>query len=873
MGFSSDMGLGVVLEAQDLFTGPMGAGAAAFGTLDGRAKSADASFKDMARSVGAVGLGMTALGTLGLAALSATLAKARDFNAGIAEITTLTDEASLSTLRLSGMVMEMNATYGGSAAKQTKALYDGISAGASNAAEAQALMVASNRLAVSGRAEVGVALDGLTSSVNAYGDSFANAKNYSDAMFTAVQKGKTTIPELAAVIGRVAPTAAAMGVSFDQVAASIAAVTLKGIKTEEAVTGMKATLAGIIRPTSDAAAEAARLGIKFTAAELRAKGFDGFLKQITGSAKFNKDSLAKLFSSVEALNTVLALTANGSSAFNGALDAMKTKGGATDKAFEKMSDTLAFQQKRMEGLKENASILIGEVLEPGAAVAVKFGNALLQAFNTLPDGVRNFLVKGFALTSTLLVIVGTALTAAAGVGLFMSALTTAGVTLGGVLAVLAPLVLLVGALGLAFVGLRYAYEHNLGGMGDSVRAAIDKIRLGWNALMQLFEQGGFSGEVREELNRAENGGVKAFVTRLFVYGKRIEHFLEQVSKGFGKTLDEGGSSFGGLLKAVDGLMSAFDGLYKAIDPEGAKDAWKGAGSKGERFGQMLGKALELAVIALTKVIVLIGDAIAAYDRFKGAVKPAGDAVDYFTTKLDLMKASLPGFGKALDDTGAHAPSFAGTVIESLLWAKNATDAALSGMGGSVEGYMGVLRGSGQIIRGILEGDWAEAWQGVRTVIDTAISSATTMLGALLKVLGSFLDAMGKLVGKDLGLGSAAEAFAADLQKDLATTIDIASKGTPLAKVPASASVVNPGALNLGEISPSLSASAPGLAGGGDMAAVAQAAAAGAASQSKESNTSVDVKVYVGDQEVLARIEAAKRDSDARGGAPTLPVVD
>lgn len=48
MGFGSDMGLGVVLEAQDLFTGPMGAGAAAFGNLDGKAKSADASFRDMA---------------------------------------------------------------------------------------------------------------------------------------------------------------------------------------------------------------------------------------------------------------------------------------------------------------------------------------------------------------------------------------------------------------------------------------------------------------------------------------------------------------------------------------------------------------------------------------------------------------------------------------------------------------------------------------------------------------------------------------------------------------------------------------------------------------------------------------------------------
>lgn len=863
MGFGSDMGLGVVLEAQDLFTGPMGAGAAAFGTLDGKAKSADASFKDMARSVGAVGLGMTALGTLGLAALSATLAKARDFNAGIAEITTLTDEASLSTLRLSGMVMEMNATYGGSAAKQTKALYDGISAGASNAAEAQALMVASNRLAVSGRAEVGVALDGLTSSVNAYGDSFANAKNYSDAMFVAVQKGKTTIPELAAVIGRVAPTAAAMGVSFDQVAASIAAVTLKGIKTEEAVTGMKATLAGIIRPTSDAAAEAARLGIKFTAAELRAKGFDGLLKQITGSAKFNKDSLAKLFSSVEALNTVLALTANGSSAFNGALDAMKTKGGATDKAFEKMSDTLAFQQKRMEGLKENASILIGEVLEPGAAAAVAFGNSLLAAFNNLPDKVRAFVVKAAAVASTLLVIVGAALTAGSAVALGVAAFSALGLTLSGVLTVAVPLALAIGAVGLAFAGLKVAYDQNLGGFGDSVRKTFDQATLAYNAFAQYFEDGGFSGAVRDDLNKADNAGLKNFVVRMLVFGARIQNFFEGLSTGFSAAITAAQPAIDAFMGSLRDITGDFSGLYETLDPTESTASFKSWGDTGKKtgafLGEMAGKAIELA----TAAIDLARD-----------IKPVVATVLELVDALGGAKTIARGLEIALVAMTAKAVAEASFKLGGL---------AASG----VEAGLGLAKtvASMAAMNGVsISGGLASAASAIKAFAASAMTSIGPVAALTAAVTALYLaqDQYQKL-DKELGETGWSEIYS-KLQNDLGIITDdeyMATQGinqpvtrTKIGEATPVGSVVDyqpPGGVAPGQLFASMAALDAGPAQKGPDQS--QLFATMEALKKPAPTPSVTVKLTLDGQDLVSRIDAIERDSDARGGAPTLPVVD
>ena len=861
MGFGGDMGLGVVLDATDLFTGPMGAGAAAFAGFDKSTKSASAHFKDMAQSVGAVGVAMTALGSLGLAALSSTLAKSRDFSAGIAEITTLTDEASLSTRALSTMVLDMNAAYGGSTAKQTKALYDGISAGAANAAEAQALLTASNRLAISGRAEVGVALDGLTSSVNAYGDSFANAKNYSDAMFVAVQKGKTTIPELSAVIGRVAPTAAAMGVSFDQVAASIAAVTLKGIKTEEAVTGMKATLAGIIQPTSDAAAEAARLGVKFTAAELRAKGFDGFLKQITGSAKFNKDSLAKLFSSVEALNTVLALTANGSSAFNSTLDAMKSKSGATDKAFEKMSATLAFQQKRFDGLKENALTLIGSALEPGAAAAVRFGNSLLTAFNALPDPVRNFLVKAAALASTLLVIVGSALAAGSAIALTVAKVAELGVTFSGVLSVAAPLALAVGTVALAFAGLKVAYDKNLGGFGDSVRATFDQAALAYNAFAQYFEDGGFSGAVRDDLNKADNAGLKNFVVRMIVFGGRIQTFFEGISTGFSAAITAAQPAIDAFMGSLRALTNDFGGLYETLDPSESTTSFTDWGNAGKKTGAFLGEL-------------------------------AGKAIELATAGIELARDIKPVVGVVLDLIDALGG--AKTIVKALeialvVMTVNAVAQASARLGGlaasGVEAGLGLMKtvASMAAMNGVsIGGGLAGAASAIKAFAASAVASVGPVAALTAAITALYLaqDQYNKL-DKELGESGWSEIYN-KLQNDLFITSDdeyMATQGInqPVVRtdgmVKPTGSVVDyktPGGVPQGQLFASVAALDAGPAPGADNAMLY---ATIEALKKAPPAPGVSVKVTLDGQDLISKVDVLERENDTRSGAPTLPVID
>ena len=202
---------------------------------------------------------------------------AASFQTAMAEVSTLVDTAVFQIERLEAAILEQSAAYGQNAVAQAQAAYQIISAGASNATEAIELLDAANRLAIGGVTDVATAADGLTSVLNAYGMSASEAADVSDILFVGMRAGKTTIGELSSTLGRVAPLAAQAGVGFDELVASIAALTKGGISTNEAVTGTRAILAAIVRPSSEATQAAERLGIQFNAAALEAQGFAGFM--------------------------------------------------------------------------------------------------------------------------------------------------------------------------------------------------------------------------------------------------------------------------------------------------------------------------------------------------------------------------------------------------------------------------------------------------------------------------------------------------------------------------------------------------------------------------------------------------------------------
>lgn len=187
--------------------------------------------------------------------------------------------------------------------------------------------------AKAGRSDADTVVNGASSVVNAWKESAGGLDHVLDVMLVTQNLGKTDVGQLSSQIGQVSGIAPQLGVSMEEVFAAVAAMTLGGSSTSSAITGLKAVLSGVIKPTSEAREEAKRLGLEFDAAAIQAKGLTGFLQDITDKTGMDVESLGKLFGSVEGLNEVLALGTSAADSYANALQEMQGANGVLDEAF------------------------------------------------------------------------------------------------------------------------------------------------------------------------------------------------------------------------------------------------------------------------------------------------------------------------------------------------------------------------------------------------------------------------------------------------------------------------------------------------------------------------------------------------------------
>ena len=323
--------------------------AVAMGRLGNRSavamEKATVSTKVFAAATKRARLGVLALGVAAAAMVRSAFQGARGLDTALSEASTLLQGTTEEMTLMREEAIRLATQFGGSSTEQVNAFYQAISAGSATVEDATVVLTAANKLAVGGVTDVTTAVDVLTSVTNAYAAQGLSAADASDALFIAVKAGKTTVGELAAGLGQVLPFASATGIAFDEVAAAVAALTTQGQTTSLAVTGVRASLGAILKPTSEAAKLAEKLGIEFNVAGLQARGFGGFLEDVREKTNNSQAQMSILFGGLEALTAVLGFAGGAGVVFNDTMDEMAVKAGATDIAFNKVNDSL---NKRLE---------------------------------------------------------------------------------------------------------------------------------------------------------------------------------------------------------------------------------------------------------------------------------------------------------------------------------------------------------------------------------------------------------------------------------------------------------------------------------------------------------------------------------------------
>lgn len=317
---------------------------------------------------------VTAIGAAAVAAGAAVIKFGTDFETSMAKASTLVDTTQYSMDALSNKILDVSDKTGVAAEELGEAMYSALSASVPLGEEGADMMMfleKSAQLAKSGFTDVDTAVTATAKVLNAYKMDVSETDKVHKILMQTQNKGITTVDELGSVLAQVTPTAAAMGVEFEQVGAALATMTAQGTPTAQATTQLNQLFAelGKSGTTAQKALEKAAQGTKYAGKsfqDLMAEGvpLNEVIGLISKSAEENGLSLLDMFSSIEAGKAALSMAGENVQQFTDNLEAMRTETDVVGEAFEKVTETTEESFNRVLNELKNTAISLFQSMLP-----------------------------------------------------------------------------------------------------------------------------------------------------------------------------------------------------------------------------------------------------------------------------------------------------------------------------------------------------------------------------------------------------------------------------------------------------------------------------------------------------------------------------
>jgi len=366
------------------------AGGGVFGRIALGARNATAELGKQLTMTRRVSAGFKLMGLAAVAAFAFAIKRSLEFEETMSRITGLVGIAADEVKAFEQPLLDISKATTKGPAELAEALFFITSAGA-RGTKAIEILEASARAAAAGLGETKIVADAVTSAVNAYGESALTAAQSTDVLTATVKEGKAEADSIAGAMGRVLPIAQQMGVTFDQVGATVAALTRVGLDAAESTTALRATLALLNKPGSEAVRTLKRLseqnlGVEVTFDDirrvLREDGLIAALQLMKEAVGGNDQELTKLIPNLRANAGVFALLGENLEANIQIFKNLKNSVGAADDAFSAFEETNQFLVKKsLNDLRVDMKLVADELLP---AVAKAFGvvsNAITGTIN------------------------------------------------------------------------------------------------------------------------------------------------------------------------------------------------------------------------------------------------------------------------------------------------------------------------------------------------------------------------------------------------------------------------------------------------------------------------------------------------------------
>lgn len=289
----------------------------------------------------------------------------------------ITEMTSESMGRLSQSVQALPSSLGASK-ELMEGLYQALSAGIPKDNAIEFLRI--NAMAAKGNlADLSVTVKASSAILNAYNLEASETENVLNAMTKTVDVGVLTFSDLANNIGKGIAIARTAGVSYQELMATIASLTLSGLSVEESMTGIRNILNLTINPTTQVEKAMKGLGVEMSTAQIKARGFGGYMADIAKAVEHNQDATALLFPNIRAMGAAMAIaTEEGGAQLAEKLDDISDATNKVRGNFGRMSKALSNQMEEAATNVNKLKITIGEGGGEGLVGAFEAINWVLE---------------------------------------------------------------------------------------------------------------------------------------------------------------------------------------------------------------------------------------------------------------------------------------------------------------------------------------------------------------------------------------------------------------------------------------------------------------------------------------------------------------
>lgn len=802
----NNLGLGFVFTAHDLASAKMQGLERNFMSLDRKVGLGTDRITGAFRELG-IGLSIMTAGAVMVGGAFALADKAGQFEQAIAAVAAVSGATKSELAQLHDAAIDAGIATQFSPTEATVGLKELAQAGF-NAQESMKLLIPVLDLAGGSLGELSPAqAAGVASqALKAFGISADDAALAVDRMLQAVNVFALNASELPMALGNASRGAQALHQSMSETLIALGLVKNIIPGVERAATGVAVAMERMADPKVQQALRG--VGVSVTDSGGHFRNFLDVLGEMSPALSKMTDAKRAAFlidtfgahalGAVQAIMTQVTngirtntgVTVKGADAVAYLRQQFENAGGTAANFRDKMLDTFAGQKQLLHGSLETLAIVLGEpfaqVFKPILATVIDALNGFLKFVRAMPAGLKKGLAAFFVGAGAILTVVGAAIAAKAAIALLIIGLKAAGVTIGGLIAVLLPAILVVAAIGIAIAGLYIAFQKNLGGIADFAQRVWARVTLFFEGLKQLIEEGGFSGAVRDELNKAENGGLKDFLINVFLWGHRIVNFLSGIATGFSAGVKAAKPSIDAFLGALKKLGVALGFLSDRDDADTAGAKFKDFGTTGESVGKVLGQVFDFVVQAMTAVVNVGRGLVEGWNLIKPAATMLWNALAQLGSKLGETIALLSGNSTAAKGNGDAWTSL-GTVIAfaiSMIIGALALFVSLVSIGaaivnGIIGGVMSVFSGLADVITGVVfiiggifTGNWKDVWTGMKLIAFGVIDAIVGVVLELVGILAGAADAMAGLVGKTTHLQASVQGFKDKVHGDMATSFGV-----------------------------------------------------------------------------------------------------